>query len=98
LSGTSNDEIASLAVSVIDSTCHFTDSSANWLHRKRLLNHCSHVHFCIEKKPQNLESNERWEQALYISYHAIGDFSREQGKMKEAEEMYLRALTGRKKT
>ena len=34
---------------------------------------------------------------LYFSYHAIGDFSSEQGKMKEAEETYLRALRGYEK-
>ena len=97
LSWTSKDDIASLAVSVIGSACHSTDSSANWLHRKRLLDHCSHVHFCIGKRTENLESNERWEQVLYFSYRAIGDFSREQGKMKEAEDMFLRALTGYEK-
>jgi hypothetical protein len=59
LSRTSNDEIAFLAVSVIGSACHSTDSSANWLHRKRLLDHCSHVHFYIGKQPQTFESNER---------------------------------------
>ena len=95
LSRTSKDDIASLAVSVIGSACHSTDSSANWLYRKRLLDHCSHVHFCIGKRTQNLESDERWK--LYFSYHAIGNFSSEQGKMKEAEDMYLRALTGKEK-
>ena len=94
---TSNDEIASLAVSVIGSACHSTGSSANWLHRKRLAGHCSYVHFWIGKKPQNLERNMRWEQVLYFSYHAIGYFSKEQGKLSEAEEMYLRALTGYEK-
>ena len=97
LSGTSNDEIAALAVSVIGSACHSTDSSAKWLHRKRLIDHCGYVHFWIGKKPQTVENNERWEQVLYFSYHAIGDFSSEQGKMKEAEDMYLRALTGYEK-
>ena len=97
LSLTSNDEIASLAIFVIGSACFSTGSSANWLHRKRLAAHCSHVHYWIEKKPQSLERNEKWEQVLYFSYHAIGDFSSEQGKMKEAEDMYLRALTGKEK-
>ncbi|KAJ6035782.1 hypothetical protein N7540_000061 [Penicillium herquei] len=36
--------------------------------------------------------------AVWGAFHGLGDLYRDQGKLKEAEEMYQRALTGREKT
>lgn len=50
-SPTSDDQIASLAVTVIGSACYSAaDNSAEWLHPKRLTGHCSYVHSWIGKK------------------------------------------------
>lgn len=96
LSRVSQDEIASLATSVIGSACFSIDDSADWQHRKGLIDHCSHLHFCIEKNPQDFARNERWETMVCFSYSSIGNFTSSHGRLKESEEMYLRALTENK--
>ena len=89
----SNDEIAVLAVLVIGSACEFTNSPTRWLYRKRLADHCSHVCSWIGKTPQNLKKSKKLQVMFCLSCVAIGAFLYQQEKLKEAEEMYLRALT-----
>ena len=96
LSRASKDEIASLATSVIGSAFFSIDNSADWLHQKRLIDNCSHLHFCIQKNPEYFARNERWDPTVCFAYSSIGNFTSNHGRLKEAEEMYLRALTENK--
>lgn len=92
----SKDETASLATSVIGSACFSIDNSADWLYQNRLIDHCSHLHFCIEKNPEYFARDKRWDPTVCFAYFSIGNFTSIHGKLKEAEAMYLRALTENK--
>ena len=93
LTRASGDDIASLATSVISSAWFLVDDSTDWLHRRRLVDHCSHLHFCIAKNPKCFAKKSRWKAMICFSYSSFGNFTSTHGRMKESEEIYLRALT-----
>lgn len=94
-------EIASLATAVIGSACFSIDdinsADSSPLHQNRLLNHCTHLHSLISKYPQHFARNARWDPTICFAYSSIGNFfSRSHGRLKEAEAMFLLALTEEK--
>ena len=66
------------------------------LAQRRLLPHCDPLWFLLGQTISKAPCNEE-ESSLDIACHVIGDLYEDQGKMGEAEDMYVRALAGKKR-
>ena len=66
--------------------------------QRRLLPHCDHVYSILQRHLQEAFKNREYLSCLSVACHKLGDLYKDQGKMKEAEDMYLRALAGYEKT
>ncbi len=65
--------------------------------QRRLLPHCDRLSFLLrEAMPKAFCDQEEF--SLYIAYHTLANLYKEQGKLREAEDMYVQALTGYEKT
>ena len=65
--------------------------------QRRLLPHCDHVYSMLQRHSQEAFKNREYLPSLSGACHELGNLYVTQGKMKEAEDMYLRALTGHEK-
>ena len=65
--------------------------------QRRLLPHYDHVYSMLQRHLQEAFKNREYLPSLSSAYHQLGALYKDQGKMKEAEDMYLRALTGKEK-
>ncbi|MCJ1457641.1 hypothetical protein MMC28_008010 [Mycoblastus sanguinarius] len=74
------------------------DEVPRWFARcRRLLPHYDHVYSMLQRHLQEAFKNREYLPFLSGACHQLGDLYSDQGKMKEAEDMYLRALTGYEK-
>ena len=67
------------------------------LMQRRLLPHCDHVSSMLQRHLQEVFKDREYLPSLSGACHQLGLLYWNQGKMKEAEDMYLRALTGKEK-
>ena len=65
--------------------------------QRRLLPHCDHVYSMLPRYLQEAFKNREYLPSLSSACHRLGYLYSDQGKMKEAEDMYLRALAGKEK-
>ena len=65
--------------------------------QRRLLPHCDHVYSILQRYLQEAFKNREYLPSLSDACHQLGNLYSDQGKMKEAEDMYLRALAGYEK-
>ncbi len=65
--------------------------------QRRLLPHCDRVYSRLQRRMHEGLMNEEDLPPLSDACHQLGLLYSNQGKMKEAEDMYLRALTGKEK-
>ena len=65
--------------------------------QRRLLPHCDRVFSLLEQSIQETFNYKVDIPSVSAACHRLGDLYSDQGKMKEAEDMYLRALTGKEK-
>jgi len=65
--------------------------------QRRLLPHCDRVYPRLQRRIHEGLMNEEDLPSLSDACHWLGILYKDQGKMKEAEDMYLRALTGKEK-
>ncbi len=65
--------------------------------QRRLLPHCDRVFSLLEQSIQETFNYKVDIPSVSAACHRLGDLYSDQGKMKEAEDMYLRALTGSEK-
>ncbi|APA15328.1 hypothetical protein sscle_14g100980 [Sclerotinia sclerotiorum 1980 UF-70] len=82
--------LAHLALTCVASEVPDTNEKYWWLSQRRLLQHATRQAFFIEDAKVDIDR-------LYWEFHNLGDLYRDQGKLAEAEMMYLRALEGREK-
>ena len=57
----------------------------------------NYVYSMLQRHLREAFKNREYLPSLSGVYHQLGDLYSDQGKMKEAEDMYLRALTGYEK-
>ena len=62
--------------------------------QRRLLPHCDHVYSILQRYLQEAFKNREYLPSFSGACHQLGNLYKNQGKMKEAEDMYLRALAG----
>jgi len=62
--------------------------------QRRLLPHCDRVFSLLKQSIQEVFNDKVNISSVSVACHRLGYLYSEQGKMKEAEDMYLRALTG----
>ena len=67
------------------------------LMQRRLLPHCDHVSSMLQRYLQEVFKDREYLSSLSDACHRLGYLYSDQGKMKEAEDMYLRALAGNEK-
>ena len=65
--------------------------------QRRLLSHCDRVYSRLQRRIHEGLMNEEDLPPLSDACHRLERLYSDQGKMKEAEDMYLRALTGYEK-
>ena len=65
--------------------------------QRRLLPHCDRVYSMLQRYLQEAFKNREYLPSLSSACYQLGYLYSNQGKMKEAEDMYLRALTGKEK-
>ena len=65
--------------------------------QRRLLPHCDHVYSMLQRHLQDAFKNREYLPSLSRACYQLGYLYSDQGKMKEAEDMYLRALAGKEK-
>ena len=65
--------------------------------QRRLLSHCDRVYSGLQRRIHEGLMNGEDLSSLSDACHKLGNLYSNQGKMKEAENMYLRALTGNEK-
>ena len=65
--------------------------------QRRLLPHCDHVYSMLQRYLQDAFKNREYLPSLSGACNQLGLLYSDQGKMKEAEDMYLRALAGKEK-
>ena len=65
--------------------------------QRRLLPHCDHVYSMLQRYLQEVFNDREYLPSLSRACHQLGLLYWSQGKMKEAEDMYLRALAGYEK-
>ena len=65
--------------------------------QRRLLPHCDHVYSMLQRYLQEAFKNREYLPSLSGACHQLGLLYKNQGKMKEAEDMYLRALAAKEK-
>ncbi len=65
--------------------------------QRRLLPHCDHVYSMLQRHLREAFKNREYLPSLSGACHQLGNLYKNQGKMKEAEDVYLRALTGYEK-
>jgi len=83
-----------LAVIVVASAVPSQTMSDYSLLQRRLLPHCDRVFSLLEQSIQEVFNDKVNISSVSVACHRLGYLYSEQGKMKEAEDMYLRALTG----
>ena len=62
---------------------------------RRLLPHCDHVYSMVQRRSPEVFENGEYLPSLSHACHQLGKLYQDQGKMKEAEDIYLRALIGK---
>ena len=67
------------------------------LTQRRLLPHCNRIFLLVQQSMQKTMNNEINLQWQNNAYHELADLYSDQKRMKEAEDMYLRALAGYEK-
>ncbi|KAK6614281.1 NB-ARC and TPR domain protein [Botrytis cinerea] len=82
--------LARLALTCIASEVPDTNEKYWWLTQRRLLQHVARQAFFINDAEVDMDR-------LYWEFHRLGNLYSDQGKLAEAEEMYLRALEGKEK-
>ena len=65
--------------------------------QRRLQPHCDHVYSILQRYLQEAFKNREYLPSLSDACHQLGNLYSNQDKMKEAEDMYLRALAGKEK-
>ena len=65
--------------------------------QRRLLPHCDHVYSILQRYLQEAFKNREYLPSLSDAYHQLGNLYSNQDKIKEAEDIYLRALAGKEK-
>ncbi|RYP50015.1 hypothetical protein DL768_004370 [Monosporascus sp. mg162] len=82
-------DLANLAVKCVASHIPGSGSAKWWLIQRRLLQHAARCHYLLLNHITN--------DGLDWAFHNLGDLYKDQGKLKEAEEMYQLALQGKEK-
>ncbi|EDO03050.1 hypothetical protein SS1G_05528 [Sclerotinia sclerotiorum 1980 UF-70] len=82
--------LAHLALTCVASEVPDTNEKYWWLSQRRLLQHATRQAFFIEDAKVDIDG-------LYWEFHNLGVLYSDQGKLAEAEKMYLRALEGKEK-
>ncbi|TGO45831.1 hypothetical protein BCON_0362g00080 [Botryotinia convoluta] len=82
--------LARLALTCVVSEVPDTDEKYWWLSQRRLLQHATRQTFFIEEAGIDIDG-------LYWEFHSLDNLYRNQGKLAEAEMMYLQALEGKEK-
>ncbi len=88
---------ARLALVILGSTVPQEMNRNYWVVERRLLPHCNHLHKVMKDMPVASLKEYGDNNLLLYSYHMLGILYCDQGKLKEAEEMYQRALKGYEK-
>jgi len=88
---------ARLALIILGSTVPQQTNRNYWVVERRLLPHCNHLHKVMKDMPVASLKEYGGSNLLLYSYHMLGNLCSDQGKLKEAEEMYQRALKGYEK-
>ncbi len=83
-----------LAVVVVASAVPSQTMPDYSLLQRRLLPHCDRVFPLLEQSIQEAFNDKVDISSVSAACHVLGDLYSDQGKMKEAEDMYLRALAG----
>ena len=65
--------------------------------QRRFLLHCDRVHLRLQQRIHEGLINEEDLPSFSDACHRLANLYSDQGKMKEAEDMYVRALTGKEK-
>ena len=65
--------------------------------QRRLLPHCNHVYSMLQRHLREAFKNRKYLPSLSGACHQLDNLYKNQDKMKEAEDVYLRALTGYEK-
>ena len=89
-------EMAWLASVLVASSAHEVTIADYRLVQRRLLPHCDRVRFLLRKIIPKAP-NSKAESSLDNACHAVGYLYEEQGKLRAAEDMYVRALAGDEK-
>ena len=95
-SGDSMLEMSWLAFVIIASSAPERTVAGYTLIQRRLLPHCDRARFLLRETILKDPSKDK-ELSLDIACHAVGDLYSNQGKLEDAEAMYVRALAGREK-
>ncbi|KUJ07733.1 uncharacterized protein LY89DRAFT_742504 [Mollisia scopiformis] len=85
-----NKSLARLALTCVASEVPNTNEKHWWLLQQRLLQHATRQALFIADAKVDVDG-------LYWGFHNLGDLYSDQGKLAEAEAMYLRALEGKEK-
>ena len=91
------DEVASLAIMVVGSACPLRTKREYCLLERRLLPHCKRILQWSQSNLQSVQDYEGLIESLSESFNNLGLLYNDQGKLKEAKEMYQRALKGKEK-
>ena len=89
-------EMAWLAFILVASSAPDSTMTDHTLIERRLLPHCDRVCFLVRESILTPPCNEK-ESSLDIACNTVGSLYESQGKLREAEDMYVRALVGREK-
>ena len=89
-------EMAWLAFVLVASSATSRMMMDDTLIQRRLLPHCDRLCFLLRETIPKVPFNKE-ESLLGNAYHVVGDLYRRQAKLREAEEMYVRALAGKEK-
>ena len=90
-------EVALLAIMVVGSACPLRTEPEYWLLERRLLLHCERILQWLQSDLHRGQDYEGSMKSLSRSFDKLGSLCLDQGKLKEAEEMYQRALRGYEK-
>ncbi len=86
-----------LAVVVVASAVPSQTMPDYSLLQRRLLPHCDRVFSLLQQSIQEAFNDKVNNPSVSKACHRLGDLYSDQGKMKEAEDMYIRALAGKEK-
>ncbi|KAH9903875.1 kinesin light chain [Xylariomycetidae sp. FL2044] len=86
-----DNDLARLAITHVASHVPSNGPTKSWLIQRRLLQHASRSYFAILSDTITMDNLER-------TLYSLGNLYSDQGKLKEVEEMYERALQGYEKT